>query len=306
MTVSDKAEGGRPELIKAVPVRHPGRWVAAAAVAVLAAMLIRNLLTNEAYNWSEQWKYFLSPPVLNGVRNTIWLTIAAMVGGIGLGVMLALMRLSSNPLLRGASWLYLWVFRGTPLYTQLLIWGNIGALFPKLGLGIPFGPEFASFETNALYSAAAAAALGLILNEAAYMAEIVRAGVLAVDPGQQEAAHALGMTSMQTMRRVVLPQAMRVIVPPTGNEAISMLKNTSLVAAIPYLELTFTAQTIYANTYQIIPMLIMACIWYLILSSIMMTGQYYLERHYARGTVGSDGRMGLRARLAARGGGGGQ
>lgn len=272
-----------PEAIKAVPVRHPGRWVASVMVAVLVAMLINNLITNPAYNWPEQWKYLFSPPVLNGVRNTIWLTIAAMVGGVGLGIVLALMRLSPNPLLRGSSWAYIWFFRGTPLFTQLLIWGNIGALFPTLGLGIPFGPQFVSGETNALYSAAAAAAFGLIFNEAAYMAEIVRGGIQSVDPGQQEAASALGLTRSQTLRRIVLPQAMRVIVPPTGNEAISMLKNTSLVAAVPYLELTYTAQSIYASTYQIIPMLIMVCIWYLFLSSLMMIGQHYIERHYARG-----------------------
>ncbi|NUR90465.1 MAG: amino acid ABC transporter permease [Nonomuraea sp.] len=292
---SAETEKGRPEAIRAVPVRHPGRWVAGAVILVLIAMLVNNLVTNTAYNWAEQWKFFLSPPVLSGVRNTIWLTLVAMVGGVVLGIILALARMSPNPLLRGVSWFYLWVFRGTPLYTQLLIWGNIGALFPQLSVGIPFGPEFASVQTNALYSAAMAAALGLVLNEAAYMAEIIRAGILSVDPGQQEASQALGMTRMQTMRRVVLPQAMRVIVPPTGNEAISMLKNTSLVAAVPYLELTFTAQTIYASTYQVIPMLIMVCIWYLILSSVMMIGQFYLERHYARGS--STARMGLKARL---------
>ncbi|MFI6597797.1 amino acid ABC transporter permease [Nonomuraea sp. NPDC050536] len=302
--MSETPTGGRPEAIRAVPVRHPGRWVAAAVIVVLAAMLINNVFTNTAYNWSEQWKYFLSPPVLNGVRNTIWLTLVAMAGGVGFGIVLALMRMSPNPLMRGASWLYLWIFRGTPLYTQLLIWGNIGALFPQLSLGIPFGHEFVTVQTNALYSAAMAAALGLVLNEAAYMAEIIRAGILSVDPGQLEASNALGMTRMKTMRRIVLPQAMRVIVPPTGNEAISMLKNTSLVAAVPYLELTFTAQTIYASTYQVIPMLIMVCIWYLILSSIMMVGQYHLERYYAKGSLTA--RMGLRARLAARGGGGGQ
>lgn len=273
----------RTGAIKAVPVRHPGRWMATAAVAVLAAMLVNNLVTNEAYNWPEQLKYLFAPPVLAGVRNTIWLTVAAMAGGIALGIVLALMRLSANPLLRGAAWLYVWFFRGTPLFTQLLIWGNIGLLFPTLGLGIPFGPEFVSAETNLLYHAAAAAALGLIFNEAAYMAEIVRGGILSVDSGQQEAASALGLTRIQTLRRIILPQAMRVIAPPTGNEAISMLKNTSLVIAVPYLELTFTVQNIYSHTYQIIPMLIMACIWYLFLSSLMMIGQHYLERYYGKG-----------------------
>ncbi|MGI5487640.1 amino acid ABC transporter permease [Microtetraspora malaysiensis] len=273
----------RTGTIKAVPVRHPGRWVAAVAVAVLAAMLVNNLVTNEAYNWAEQLKYLFAPAVLEATFNTIWLTVAAMVGGVILGILLALMRLSANPLLRGAAWLYIWVFRGTPLFTQLLIWGNIGALFPTLGLGIPFGPQFVTAQTNALYSAAAAAALGLVFNEAAYMAEIVRGGIQSVDAGQQEAASALGLTRVQTLRRIILPQAMRVIAPPTGNEAISMLKNTSLVVAVPFVELTFTVQNIYSHTYQIIPMLVMACLWYLFLSSLMMIGQHYLERHYGKG-----------------------
>ncbi|MFD0900841.1 amino acid ABC transporter permease [Actinomadura sediminis] len=303
MTIGDDVEKGRPDPIKAVPVRHPGRWVGAAVVLVLVAMFVHFLLTSKALEWSEQWEYLFSEPVLEGVRNTVWLTLAAMVGGTAIGIVLALMRLSSNPLLSGAAWVYLWFFRGTPLYTQLLIWGAIGTLFPTVGIGVPFGPEFKTWETQALINAASAAALGLILNEAGYMAEIVRAGILSVDEGQQEAASALGMSRAQTMRRIVLPQAMRVIVPPTGNESISMLKNTSLVAAVPYAELTFTAQTIYATTYKIIPMLVMACLWYLLISSVMMIGQHYLERHYSKGTSkGETARTGLRL----RGGGGGQ
>ncbi|RAY13435.1 amino acid ABC transporter permease [Actinomadura craniellae] len=305
MTVTPDAEKGRPEAIRAVPVRHPGRWASAAVVLVLAAMFVHFLITNAAFDWAEQWKYLFSDPVLKAVRNTIWLTAAAMVGGVLLGVGLALMRLSPNPLLNGAAWLYLWFFRGTPLYTQLLIWGSIGALIPSVGVGIPFGPEFQTWETQKLVNAALAASLGLILNEAAYMAEIVRAGIVSVDKGQQEASSALGMSRLLTMRRIVLPQAMRVIVPPTGNEAISMLKNTSLVAAIPYLELTFTAQTIYASTYKIIPMLIMACLWYLFLSSIMMIGQFYLERHFGRSDRDAGGRRGRpRLRGLGRGEGG--
>lgn len=303
MAVDNDVERGRPEAIKAVPVRHPGRWLGGAGILVLVAMFLHFVLTSEALDWSEQWKYLFSDPVLKGVRNTVWLTLAAMVGGVVLGIVLALMRLSANPLLSGAAWVYLWFFRGTPLYTQLLIWGAIGTLFPTIGIGIPFGPEFETWKTQELVNAALAAALGLILNEAAYMAEIVRAGILSVDEGQQEAASALGMSRMQTMRRIVLPQAMRVIVPPTGNEAISMLKNTSLVAAIPYSELTFTAQTIYASTYKIIPMLVMACLWYLLISSVMMVGQHYLERHYSKGTSRGGA---ARQRLRFRGGGGGQ
>ncbi|MFB4296997.1 amino acid ABC transporter permease [Actinomadura sp. NTSP31] len=303
MTVDNEVEKGRPEAIRAVPVRHPGRWVGAAVIAVLVAMFVHFLLTSKSLDWSEQWKYLFSDAVLKGVRNTIWLTLAAMLGGVVLGIILALMRMSSNPLLSGAAWVYLWFFRGTPLYTQLLIWGAVGSLFPTLSVGIPFGPEFHTWKTQSLINVAIAAALGLILNEAAYMAEIVRAGILSVDEGQQEAASALGMSRAQTMRRIVLPQAMRVIVPPTGNEAISMLKNTSLVAAVPYSELTFTAQTIYASTYKIIPMLVMACLWYLLISSVMMIGQYYLERHYSRGTSRGEA---SRQRLRFRGGGGAQ
>jgi len=303
MTV-DEVEKARPEAIRAVPVRHPGRWVAAAVVAVLAAMFVNFLLTSDALEWEEQRKYITSDAVLRGVRNTILLTVAAMVGGMLIGTVLALMRLSPNPLLSGASWFYLWVFRGTPLYTQLLIWGAIGSLLPTVGIGIPFGPEFHTWKTQELVTPMLAAGLGLILNEAAYMAEIVRAGILSVDEGQQEAASALGMSRMQTMRRIVLPQAMRVIVPPTGNEVLSMMKNTSLVAAVPFSELTFTAQTIYASTYKIIPMLVMACLWYLLLSSILMVVQYYIERYFSRG-VGKGGGS-SRRQLRLRGGGGAQ
>ncbi|TDC57769.1 amino acid ABC transporter permease [Actinomadura sp. KC345] len=304
MTVDDDVEKGRPEAIRAVPVRHPGRWVAAAVVVVLLAMFVNFLLTSDALEWSEQRKYITSEAVLRGVRNTILLTVAAMVGGMLIGTVLALMRLSANPLLSSAAWLYLWFFRGTPLYTQLLIWGAIGTLLPTVGIGIPFGPEFHTWETQALVTPMIAAGLGLILNEAAYMAEIVRAGILSVDEGQQEAASALGMSRMQTMRRIVLPQAMRVIVPPTGNEVLSMMKNTSLVAAVPFSELTFTAQTIYASTYKIIPMLVMACLWYLLLSSVLMIAQYYIERYFSRG-VGK-GASPRRQRVRFRGGGGGQ
>lgn len=304
MTVDSDVEKGRPEAIRAVPVRHPGRWAAAAVVLVLVAMFVNFLVTSDALDWPEQRKYITSEAVLRGVWRTIALTVAAMVGGMLLGTVLALMRLSANPLLSGAAWGYLWFFRGTPLYTQLLIWGAIGSLFPTVGIGIPFGPEFQTWQTQALVTPMLAAGLGLILNEAAYMAEIVRAGILSVDEGQQEAASALGMSRMQTMGRIVLPQAMRVIVPPTGNEVLSMMKNTSLVAAIPFSELTFTAQTIYASTYKIIPMLVMACLWYLLLSSVLMIGQYYLERYFSRGVGKGTTPRGHRIRF--RGGGGGQ
>jgi polar amino acid transport system permease protein len=282
---SDSIEQGRPELLGAVPVRHPGRWIAAAVIAVLAIMAIHAVISNPRFGWAEQAKYVFDASVFAGVRTTLMLTFVSMVIGVVLGIALAIMRLSTNPLVSGAAWLYIWIFRGTPVLVQLLLWASLGALFPTLGLGIPFGHIFVSARTFDLIPGLAAALLGLGLNEAAYMSEIVRAGILSVDEGQSEAATALGMTKMQTLRRIVLPQAMRVIVPPTGNETISMLKTTSLVAYVPYYELLFKVQNIYTRTYQVIPMLIMASLWYLAMTSILMTAQYYVERHFARGSL---------------------
>jgi len=288
MTATDvSTRPARPDGIKAVPVRHPGRWVAVAIIAVLLAMLVHSVFTNPRYNWSEQWKYAFTPGIRQGVVTTIWLTIAAMAIGVLLGVLLAVMRLSPNPVLRNAAWFYVWAFRGTPLLVQLLLWANLGALFPKIGIGIPFGPTYFQHQTFNVVGFLAAALLGLGLNEAAYMSEIVRAGILSVDEGQWEASSALGMTRIQMLRRIVLPQAMRVIVPPTGNETISMLKTTSLVAYVPYYELLFRTQDIYSKTYQVIPMLLMASLWYLAMTSVLMVAQYYIERHYAKGSVRS-------------------
>ena len=276
---------GRPEAIRAVPVRRPGRWFAVAGIALVGAMLMNMFITNGNFNWSEQRKYALDINVLEGVRTTLWLTVGAMAIGLLLGVVVAVMRLSKNPLVSGAAWLYVWVFRGTPVLVQLLFWANIGALLPTVGLGVPFGPEFVTWKTFDLVPSVAAALLGLGLNEGAYMSEIVRAGILSVDEGQAEAATALGLSRMQTLRRIVLPQAMRVIVPPFGNETISMLKTTSLVAYVPFYELLFAVQNIYVRTYQVMPMLIMVSLWYLFISSILTVGQFYIERHYAKGAT---------------------
>jgi polar amino acid transport system permease protein len=276
---------GRPEAIRAVPVRHPGRWVAVVAIAVLAAMLIHSILTNGHYDWSLQRQNIFSGPVLHGVRTTIELTVLAMLLGVVLGIVLAIMRLSPNPVVSGTAWFYVWLFRGTPVYVQLLLWANIGALYSVITFGVPFGPHFASVKAVTLVPAFMAALLGLGLNEAAYMAEIVRAGILSVDEGQTEAAGALGMSRMQTMRRIVLPQAMRIIVPPTGNETISMLKTTSLVAVVPYAELLFQTSAIGNRLFRPLPMLIAASLWYLAMTSVLMVGQYYLERRFARGST---------------------
>jgi polar amino acid transport system permease protein len=279
------AERARPEAIRAVPVRHPGRWVAAAVIAVLVAMLANNLATNTRWKGWIIGQYLFTGQVFHGLLATLWLTVVAMVVGVVGGVILAVMRLSDNPIVSSSAWVYIWFFRGTPVLVQLIFWFNIAALFPTVSIGIPFGPSFHSWTTTTLVTTFAASILGLGLNEAAYMSEIVRAGILSVDEGQTEAACALGMRRLLIMRRVVLPQAMRVIIPPTGNETISMLKTTSLVSVIASFDLLVSVQRIYNANYQIIPLLIVASIWYLVVTSILTAGQYYVERYFARGSV---------------------
>ena len=266
-----------------VPVRHPGRWLAAGITLVLAAMLAHWLYATDELRWDLVRQYLFDSVVLTGVRRTILLTLVAMVIGIAGGTILAVMRLSPNPIVSGFSWLYIWFFRGTPLLVQLFFWFNLPAVLHSVSVGIPFGPSWFHTDTKTIITQLGAAILGLGLNEAAYMAEIVRAGILSVDEGQVEAAQALGMTNTLTMRRIILPQSMRVIIPPTGNELISMLKNTSLVSVIGYTELFYTAQIIYARNFQPIPLLIVASLWYLFMTTILTIGQYYVERYYARG-----------------------
>jgi polar amino acid transport system permease protein len=252
---------------------------------VVAVALVNSAATNPRFNWDLVGQFFFSHQILRGLLLTIELTVIAMVIGILLGIVLAVMRLSPNPLVSGASWSYIWLFRGTPLLVQLLFWNFISAVYPEITFGIPFGPDLIHADANTLITPYVAAILGLGLNEAAYMAEIVRAGILSVEEGQTDAAQALGMTRLKTMRRIVLPQAMRVIIPPTGNETISMLKNTALVSVIAITDLLYSVQLIYSQNFRQIPLLIVASIWYLILTTILSIGQYYLERHYGRGTA---------------------
>jgi polar amino acid transport system permease protein len=270
--------------LRTVAVRHPGRYVAVAVLVVLLAMVVHGLVTNDQFQWDVVRQYLTADVILQGLVTTLELTAISMVVGIVLGIVLAVMRLSSNPMLSGASWVYVWIFRGTPVLVQLLFWNFFSVLYPQLSIGIPFGPHFASAETNVVISQFTAAILGLGLNEAAYMAEIVRAGILSIDEGQNEAAAALGMTRLQTMRRIVLPQAMRVIIPPTGNETISLLKTSSTVFVIALAELTYSAQIIYNRTAQQIPLLLVASIWYLLVTTVLTIGQYYIERRFARGS----------------------
>ncbi|MFJ8432364.1 amino acid ABC transporter permease [Kitasatospora sp. NPDC094019] len=276
-------KSGRPETIKAVPVRHPGRWAGAVVIVVLAAMLLHALIFNPAFQWDVVRDTLTNEQIIHGIGVTLELTALSMLMGVVGGVLLAIMRLSPNPLLSGTAWFYIWIFRGTPVLVQLVFWNFLGALWPRLSIGIPFGTEFWSESTNTLIPTFTAALLGLGLNEAAYMAEIVRGGIQSVDEGQSEAAHALGMSRAATLRRIVLPQAMRVIIPPTGNETISMLKTTSLVQVISLAELFTAGHDIYSRTFQTIPVLVAVSIYYLLMTSILTVGQYYIERHYARG-----------------------
>lgn len=268
MSSSEATSGsGPPEEIRAVPVRRPGRWIAAAIVVVVAAALIRSVVTNPRFEWSVVGNYLFDQRILEGLVVTIELTVIAMAIGVVLGVLLAVMRVSSNPLVSRASWLYIWFFRGTPVLVQLLFWYNIAALYPKLGLGIPFGPAFVHPDVNTLITAFRAAVLGLGLNEGAYMAEIVRAGMISVDEGQAHAAQSLGMTRVQTMRRIVLPQAMRVIIPPLTSQYLNLVKNSSLAVAVGYPDLVqvFTG-TVLNQTGQAVEVVAITMAVYLTIS----------------------------------------
>jgi polar amino acid transport system permease protein len=275
---------GSPAAIDAVPLRHPWRWVAAIVILILVALFLYGAATNDAYGWSTFGKYILDERIVSGVTVTLELTVLSMILAIALAVLLAVMRLSPNPVFRSVSWVYLWIFRGTPVYVQLVFWGLVPTIYKNIQLGIPFGPTFFTLHIQNLSLYFLLAVIGLGLNEAAYLAEIIRAGISSVPEGQSEASTALGMSWLMTMRRTVLPQAMRVIIPPTGNEFIGQLKTTSLVAAVPYtFDLFGRQRDISAVLFQPIPLLLVAAAWYLLITSILMVGQFYLERYFSRG-----------------------
>lgn len=273
-----------PDAATARHERHPLRWLLTFIALVMAAQLIHLLATNGSLQWGVVAQYFTTSAVLHGLQITIEVTIIAMALGVVLGVLIAVSRQSAVPALRLGSGLYIWFFRGTPALVQLIFWYNLSAFVPRLSIGVPFGPEFASWHTNSLITPLVAAILGLGLNEAAYMAEIIRGGLISVDPGQAEAAHALGMNGARTLRRIVLPQAMRFIIPPTGNEVINMVKATSLVSVIALSDMLYSVETIYNRTFQTIPLLVVASLWYLAVTSVLYLGQSFLEYHYGRGS----------------------
>ncbi|GJF31359.1 polar amino acid ABC transporter permease [Kitasatospora sp. NE20-6] len=276
----------RADELTVVPVRHWGRWVAAAAALTSLVGLVGSLAKNPNLHWDVVGHYLAADLIFDGLTTTLWLTVAAMAIGLALGTLVAVLRLSSNPVLYGLSTLFVWLFRGTPLLVQIIFWGYAAALYKHLMIGIPFTTvTFVEFDTNQLISPLTAAVLALGLNEAAYASEIVRAGIQSVDPGQTEAAHSLGMKPALTMRRIVLPQAMRVIIPPMGNETINMLKTTAYVSVIAAHDLMSNIQDVYAQNYQVIPMLVVAALWYLALTTVLSVPQARLERRYGRGTT---------------------
>ncbi|QDQ10711.1 amino acid ABC transporter permease [Streptomyces spectabilis] len=263
-----------PDEPRVVPRRHLGQWTAAALVIAALALVLNSVVRNDAFQWSVVGDYFTTAAVLRGLWLTLWLTAAVMVLGFALGTLLALGRLSANPVLRAVSWGYVWFFRSMPILVQLLFWFNIGALYPTL-LGV---------RTADLLGPVTIAVIGLTLHEAAYAAEVVRGGILSVDRGQTEAAQSLGLGRLRRFRRIVLPQAMRSIVPPAGNMLIGTLKGTSIVSVIAVQDLLYSVQLVYHRTYQVIPLLLVATLWYVVVTSVLSVGQYYVERHYARGS----------------------
>lgn len=273
--------------IKAIKLRHPLRWIIAVILITYAVAFVVDAAVNRpVYDWATFGKYIFDQRISQAALVTLQLTVFSMILAIVLGIILAVMRLSPNPIFKSIAWFYLWIFRGTPVYVQLVFWGLLATVYPTIMLGLPFMTPVLEIPTDFI-PVFWIAVVGLGMNEAAYMAEIVRAGILSVDKGQDEAATALGMTWFQTMTNIVLPQSMRIIIPPTGNEVISMLKTTSLVAAVPFsLDLYMRARDIAGPIFKPIPLLLVASAWYLLFTSILMIGQYYLEKRFARGATG--------------------
>lgn len=283
--------------VEFVARRHPWRIVGIVLVLLIALWGAIIVVTNERFAWPTVLSYLFNPKILAGLGMTIFLTFIAMVVGLVLGVLIAVMRVSESRTLRWSSGLYVWFFRGTPVLVQLVFWYNLGYLFPQLSIGLPFLEPWVSVSTNAVVTPLLAAILGLGLNEGAYLAEIIRAGILSVPVGQREAATSIGMTRAQSFRRIILPQAMRVIIPPTGNETIGMLKSTSLVSVIALSDLMYSAQSIYSRTFEVIPLLLTASIWYLVLTTILSYGQSQIETYYGRGANAAERGVGPRNEL---------
>ncbi|WP_329419358.1 amino acid ABC transporter permease [Streptomyces sp. NBC_01268] len=279
------ADPADPAVLKVVPVRHPWRWVAVVATAVVLAQFLNGLITNPGWEWDVFARFFTAEAILRAVWVTLQLTFYGTALGFGLGIVLAFMRLSASPFLKAVAFGYIWAFRSIPLIVQLLFWFNLAYLYKELSFGIPFGPSLFSFDTMGLVGAMSAAVLGLALHQAAYAAEIVRGGVLAVDGGQLEAAASLGIPRLRQLRRIVLPQAMRSILPNAANEIISLFKGTSIVSVMAIGELFYQVQVVYGRNGRVVPLLMVATAWYILLTTALSIVQHYVERHYAKGST---------------------
>lgn len=275
------SEGDR-RVLEVRHMRHPMRWVSMGVILLLLAMLAKTLITNERFQWDVVWQYFTSESILSGLGMTLYLTAVSMILGVIVGVILALMRLARDPITRGVAGAYVWFFRGTPILVQILFFYNISALYPEMSIGIPFGPQFISGNVNNILTPLLAAIIALGLNEAAFMSEIIKAGILSVPSGQTEAGKSLGMSPPRVFLKIVLPQAMRFIVPPSANQIIAMLKNTSIVSVIALQELLYSAQIVYTRDFNPIPLLLVASIWYLIVTTVLTLMQSQIEDYYAQ------------------------
>lgn len=275
----------RRDDLKIVAKRYYGRWLSALLVLLGVVAIAHSMMNNPRFEWGVIAENFTGPSILQGVLMTLQLTAITVVLGFAFGTVLALMRLSSNPVLVGVSWVYTWFFRGVPMLVQLFLWYNIAALYPTVSLALPGLGEVWSTPSNALISPFSAAVIALVMHQSAYAAEIVRAGIQSVGRGQLEAARALGYRPAQILRHTILPQAMRAIMPPAGNEIIGQLKTTAVVSVISLQDVLFSAQIIYQRTYEVIPLLLVATLWYLLMTSVLSVGQFYVERYFGRGVT---------------------
>jgi polar amino acid transport system permease protein len=282
--LEDSSERGsvRLDARNVIRLRRPWRWLGAAVILLLGSMFVHMLVTNPNLQWHVIGHYLFSHEILSGILRTLELTALAMVFGLVLGVVVAVMHLSTNPILQWVSIGWIWFFRGVPPLVQLIFWYNLASLVQSVSVGVPFGPSFASWDSNSIITPYTAAILGLAFTESAYAAEMIRAGIQAVSRGQTEAAASLGMTDGQAMRRIVLPQALRIVIPPIGNDTISMLKFTSLVSVLALPDLLFSAQQIYSRTYQTIPLLMVATLWYLALTTVLTWAEHVVEKRLRR------------------------
>lgn len=281
---ASSAGKGGVKLNDIAPRRHVGRWIAVAVLILFAIQAGQGVMGNPNFRWDVFAKYLFDPLIMRGIFWTLILTVSAMAVAVPIAIALVVMRDCENPIMRGIAWGWIWFFRGTPIYTQLLFWGLFAVLFPTLALSVPFGPELISIESKWIITPTVAAIIGLGFNESAYLTEIFRAGFRAIDRGQTEAAQAIGMPGAKIWTRILMPQAMRTIIPPTGNETIGMLKMTSLVLAVPFtLDLMFVSNAIANRLFLPIPLLMVAAFWYLVITSVLMVGQFYLERYFGKG-----------------------